>query len=130
MKKLQIRTKYSREETPKRFETPKGKSKTVLGEARSIQELLERMVSGTFEDEKSNATYIDAEISQINKFYGQPLDLTDLDELRENNKQMLGEIEREIQSRVEEAEKETAEQSEATPEPDSEPPKTDTSVDE
>ena len=81
MKKLVIISCHTYDYTKTHKEKPTGVSKTIENETMSIQDIIKRQAAGLVNYE-THSVYIDAELEQIDKFHGQPLDLTDLDELQ------------------------------------------------
>lgn len=97
-----------------KYEVNKEPSLTVPGEALTIKEIMERAMAGT-EPDTSDAQFFDVDdIKQIDEFFRQGLDLTDLDKLNARATELLGEIE-EAKKRKE-AEKESESDSETDPE--------------
>jgi uncharacterized small protein (DUF1192 family) len=63
------------------FEKCEGESQTKPNDTLTIEQIYQRALNGIKPDEKP-AFYLDTEIHNIDKFYGQPLDLTDVQELK------------------------------------------------
>lgn len=64
-------------------------SLTEPNQTMTVQQLMNRAVmQGHFPDPDKNADYLDAELDEIDKFYGQGLDLTDIDEARRFTKDL------------------------------------------
>ena len=61
---------------------PTGESMTVPSETMTIQEILQKHAAGLVDLDRNNI-YLDAELEEIDRFHGQPMDLTDLDALAE-----------------------------------------------
>lgn len=76
-----IRSQYNYDHELERMEETQGPSMTIESETMTIQEIVKRHAAGMVQFEKP-AVFVDAELDQIDKFYGRSLDLTDLDELK------------------------------------------------
>jgi uncharacterized damage-inducible protein DinB len=81
-KKIAIisRTTY-KGDSPGRMEKLSDEKITEPNQAMTLQQIVKKMASGLVSYERPVA-YIDSELELIDKFHGQPLDLTDLDELQ------------------------------------------------
>ena len=92
--------------TKKRHESPNGESMTMENETMSIQDIIRRQAAGLVDIDKKGL-YLDSEIEAIDKFHGQPLDLTDMDELKAKNKafaKAIDDKEKELLARKEQEE--------------------------
>lgn len=77
-----------------RFEPVEGESQTVPGEAKTVRELMQRALAG-IETMPREFVYFDPDdVDFITDVYRPGLDLTDLDHLRELNKQTEAAIQR------------------------------------
>lgn len=81
-------------------------SMTIPGEAVSIKDLLERAIAHNEAFQRPVIYFDDVALEDINKFWSPNLDLTDLDQLSEQNNRMAAAIKRaqEAQDEAEEAE--------------------------
>lgn len=87
-KKIIYRTQFNHEydikKTGKKFTLP---SQTIPGETLTVQEILNRAVmQGHFPDEDKQSNYLDCKLEEIDEFYRQGLDLTDLERKRQHVK--------------------------------------------
>ena len=110
MKRPKINSQYNYQPGKGRYVTITEPSETIPGESMTIQEIFERFGQG-IDPESSKIPYVDAEGAEfINQYYRRgALDLTDLDELREHNRQMT-EILRQAVTAKQEEEKAKAEE--------------------
>lgn len=114
MSKIKFKLPWDGTDVPQeeKYEVNNEPSLTVPGESMTIKEIMARAMAGT-EPEQGDAQYFDVDdVSHINEFFRQGLDLTDIDKLNARATELIGEIE-EAKKRKEEAESE--------PEPESEP---------
>lgn len=106
MTKSKFKTMFNDVEIPRhiRLEDSSGPSVTVPGEAMTIQEIMARAMAGT-EPDRKDAQYFDEEdLSQVNRFFGPNIDLTDIDTINARATELVGHIE-EAKKRKEEDEK-------------------------
>lgn len=77
------------------YENTYGESLTVPNETMTIKEIMQRALNGIAPEEKQ-VLYLDAELDSISRYYSKGLDITEVHELREANKELASKIEKAI----------------------------------
>lgn len=105
---LYYKTKRSYDCQKSHKEQPQGESLTVQGESMTISELLQRSREN---DVRKKVTYMDANLDDIDQYYGPPgsLDRTDLDRFKERLDAMQDAYEESLRRLEEEDDVEEAE---------------------
>lgn len=124
MKKWKNALNYKRDLSDKNaYEYVEGASMTVQGESLTIAELIQRQLNG-IDPRPGEAVYLDQEdLDKIGRHYRPLVDLTDLDELREENAAIELQIKR-FQEAQKQKEKERKEKEEKPESPAPEKPET------
>lgn len=91
------------------FEHLEGESQTVPGDAMSIKDIMARAMNG-IEPDRKEVMYLDSDLDSIDRYFGQSLDLTDVDELSDRI-----EI---LSDRIKAAQSESESEPELEPEPE------------